>query len=245
MAQYTSVSYIEELFGGRFAFGTSGTCIASVGMGTRAIENVSNWIDFELQALYGTATPLFGTNLWGTIDTPNIINDIACDLAVGMVFDNVKLSVTTTQYEWSRQIFQRGWDRLTALKNGEAFALPFAGTLGVGNLPSVSNNYGFVYGEMLTLAGTNPVALDYNSIVKQGVRVYGTNFDNGTVLYHEGTNYKLHYYDTDCVGTNYGYIWGVGSGTLAVRIDYMYLKDRVFALNDFKKWGEGEEEDRG
>ncbi len=240
---YTSLSYIEDLFGDRITFGTEGTNILTEEQGTMIINRVSKYIDFELQNLYGTYEPLFGTNNLGTLDVPQIIKDIATDLTVGMLYQNTWLSLTEEQRQWGLDIYNRGIEMLNKIKNGERLALPFAGTIDNGLIPHFNLACNNVYGEVITLEGTKLVELNNRKVIKKDFKVYGTELEN-PVQYQEGTHYNMFFYGEENTGTNYGYIKGITEGTLTVRVDYKYLTNRIFYINDYLKWGESGVEHR-
>lgn len=243
MAQYTSLTRIEEEFAGRFSFGTSGTCLMSTAQGTRIINTISNYIDFKLQSRYGTASPIFGTNVWGTSDVPEIVKDCSTYLALCQMFKNTFLSITREQSDWVGTICEKGMELLELLTNGESIAYPYNGTMESEGMPIVGGNYGTIIGEEVVLNGTNLSDLQYRPVIKEGFKVYGTALDSPT-QYYEGTHYIGYYYGNSNTGSNYGKIRGVASTIIPVRVDYYYIKNRIFELNDAYKWGEGHVETR-
>ena len=246
MAQYITTDYITEQFPD-YSFGTSGTDFMGIGEGTRIIERVSKFIDFKLQGIYGTYNPIFGTNNLGTSLVPQEIQDCACDIFMGVAMENRTLSITPIQHDWGTTIYQRGMEYLEMLSNGVGIVEPFNGTVSSGNtVPSSSGNYVNVYGEEVTIDGTNFIKLDYRTVIKGGVSVY-TGTDTGTTEYAQGTDYEILYFHDRLVGTNFGMIRGLGVGIAdgeTVRIDYRYKPGRIFYNDQYRLWGENNPEVR-
>lgn len=240
--EYTTTSIISDTFGNRITFGTSGTSVMTQAQGTRNIERVCAVIDHKLSPIYGTMTPLFGTNAWGTTDTPQVIKDIATDMATGVIYENVWNSITLEQMAWGSMIYMRGYKLLLELSLGESI-LKYSGTIETDGVPQISNEYKQIRGEKITLNGTNLIDLKNKMVIKKNMTCYGTSIDNPTT-YVEGSAYKVFYYNNDITGNNWGKIKSLGTLNGDVYVDYWYYTPRNFILNDTYHWGESSQEKR-
>jgi hypothetical protein len=219
----------------------------TVGQGTNLIDTVSRFIDANLSDIYGTVSPLFGTNAYGTGAVDKIIEDICADLTLGMAFENTTLTIPERQATWGKGIYDRGLDWLEKLVTGEWSVTGFSGSVLTAN-PSVSGGECQVYGESKLFDGTNLNYLNNLTVIDNSVIVYGTQTFSPPV-YRRGIDYNYFAYNKELQGTLSGYICSTGSGSITgsfpVRIDYQYKALPIFELNDFYKWGETSKEKRG
>ena len=87
---------------------------------------------------------------------------------------------------------------------------------------------------------------EYWLFLKGEAVVYGTD-ESSPTTFVEGSDYNILYFGQGTVGTNYGKIYRVGTniGTNeTVRIDYRFKPDQIFYNNDYRLWGEQNEEVR-
>ena len=235
--QYISVGELETRFDSVYSFGTYGTCWASVGFGTFQIGRASGFIDSKLMSRYGTCSPIFGTNVWGTSAVPEMIKDCCADLSLAYAFQNKQLSVTETEQKWINMIEKRGLDLLEGMATDTTIELtPYNGTQ-TPNMMDAPNAFEWIRGESVIFNGTNLIALNYKNVIRDTLRVYGTETFSPK-QYKEGVDFVAWYYNEDNTGTRAGYICGTGTTTTPpVIVDYQYRKDNVFKLNDYWKWG--------
>jgi hypothetical protein len=243
---YCTTDYLTLKFAGRFNFGTSGTCLMGTAQAQAIIDTMTNYIDMELTDFYGTVSPLFGTNAYGTGTIPLVIKDICSDLSMGMMFQNTVLTITEKQNTWAQEIYGRGTEWLGKLKSGEWYVSEFKGT-NLTSTPLVSGGETSVFGEILSLNNTDMVALNNRTVIDNSVIVYGTQALNPPV-YRRYIDYNYWAYGKEKQGTNYGYIQSTGTGSITgnfpVVVDYLYKKFPNFCLNDDEKWGLTEREKR-
>jgi len=246
---YIGTSDLESFFANEYTFGTSGTNICTPAQAELNITRASAFIDWKLSNLYGTIRPIFGTNAYGTTNCPDEIRFICADIAMSTILENRSLYINSRQGDFGTMLYQRAMDWLDALSMGENGLLsPFSGTItGASGLPIASGNTVKIYGEVLTLNGTEFTGLK-NKEITGAVTVYGTQ-DIGYPTYTVVSDYEVFKYGDTGAGTNYGMIRTHGTGSLTsgatVRVDYSYYPSKTFTLNDYLKWGEANPERRG
>jgi hypothetical protein len=241
---YILLADLSLRFDNIYSFGTSGTCFASIGFGTTQIGRASEMIDSKLDNLYGTASPIFGTNGWGTSDVPELVKSACADIALGLCFQNKELSRTDREMKWGDKIYQRGLDLLDYMTDPTVDLKPFNGT----KLPigiDTPGAYEQVRGEVISFNGTNLFRLKYANVIKDSLKIYGTDTTN-PAQYKEGIDFTAFYWNQDNTGTRAGNIAGTGTtGIFTALVDYKYRKDNIFNLNDNYKWGFPYKERRG
>jgi hypothetical protein len=249
MAQYIDLTYVTDLVGDRFSFGTSGNNYITENQGTKLIQRAMELIDFKLQNVYGTTSPLFGTNSLGTSIVPPIIQQICGYMTAGLCIYNTSLHTIESNREWGTNMYMHGFSLLENLITGEAEAVPFNGTLSGGQSPASGGEYTKVRGEVVHMSGTNLHALNYMSVIYGSEKVYAVNDGTSPQVFRRGSDYELFYFNEDLTGTNSGRIRRMSTGSITdgdnVRIDYTYINSPYFAVNDNLKWGEASIENRG
>jgi hypothetical protein len=249
MAQYIGTDYVTDLVADRFSFGTNGNNIMTVNQGTKMIQRAQELIDFKLQPIYGTFSPLFGTNGMGTLEVPPIIQQICGYMTAGLCIYNSSLHTIESNRIWGTDLYMHGWSLLESLINGEAEAVPFAGTLSGAQSPKSGNEFTKVKGEVVIMSGTSLLPLNYEALVYGSEKVYSTSDGTSPQVYRKGADYDVFYFGEDLTGTNGGRIRRISNGSISdgqnVRIDYSFYNSPIFRLNDYPKWGEQSLEYRG
>ena len=245
--QYITLAELQTRFDNQYTFGTGTSCFASEGFGTFMLSSVSAEFDCKMEIYYGTFNPIFGTNSLGTLDVPEEVKSCVADLAMAQCLQKKQLGQSEREQKWIAAIEKSGNDKLAQLLDPTNNLAPFAGTK-ICTTIETPGAYEWIKGELRNFNGTAIVPLLNKYVIKDSVKIYGTNFINPTI-YVQDVDFKVWGYNTDYQGTLMGCIAGIGTvGSLSsfpVYVDYKFQKPSMFTINDNIKWGMMKKEWRG